>query len=454
MKLADEHALLKRNRAALASEVCELSTLMHAATAELARVASAFAAADAWDGDGGFRSAAHWLSLHVGFDMHTSAELIRVGDALQHLPAVAAAFAAGELSYDKVRSITRVASAADEAVWLDLAREASGSQLIRICHAYRRVERLNAPQTSATHLARRGMSWFWDDDGMLRLTAVLPPEDGAAVLAAVERVVRRDAASQPPRAGLDITVVADPAESPFSAHRADALVALCADATAWDAGHAATAAATATPQLVVHVDVGVLTGDDPEGRAHLDNGPALSTTTALRLGCDADVVTITERDGLPIDVGRNRRIVSTRLRRAVQSRDQGCRFPGCTVPVQRTHAHHIEHWAHGGPTVLANLLALCHFHHRRLHDGTFRIRRDGNDIHFETIDGIVIRPGPRPDHPVAGTATLRTRITAGAPIDPDAAWAHDGGRLDLGYTVMTIIAACDSANAEADGPGP
>jgi hypothetical protein len=68
------------------------------------------------------------------------------------------------------------------------------------------------------------------------------------------------------------------------------------------------------------------------------------------------VIAITERDGIPINVGRSRRILPRALRRAVQGRDRTCRFPGCAVPAQKTHAHHIEHWADGGPTDLGNLV--------------------------------------------------------------------------------------------------
>jgi hypothetical protein len=108
--------------------------------------------------------------------------------------------------------------------------------------------------------------------------------------------------------------------------------------------------------MPVHVDVGALTGHDPDGRRHVDGGPVLSASTIRRLGCDATVIAITERDGIPINVGRSRRILPRTLRRAVQGRDRTCRFPGCAVPSQRTHAHHIEHWADGGATDLDNLV--------------------------------------------------------------------------------------------------
>jgi hypothetical protein len=142
--------------------------------------------------------------------------------------------------------------------------------------------------------------------------------------------------------------------------------------------------------MVVHVDAGVLTGETPDGRCHVENGPALSTAVVRRLGCDAEVLTLTERDGLPIDGGRARQIVSPRKRRAVQSRDRSCRFPGCAVPANRTQPHHIDHWFDLGPTELWNLVSLCGYHHHRHHDGEFDIRRTAEgDLRFETRDRLL-----------------------------------------------------------------
>lgn len=111
------------------------------------------------------------------------------------------------------------------------------------------------------------------------------------------------------------------------------------------------------------------------------------------LSCDADVVTVTERDGLPIDVGRVRRVITPRLRLALQSRDEGCRFPGCSVPTARTDGHHVRHWYEGGATNLDNLVSLCRFHHRRHHQGRFEIRQEGSgDFNFTAADGKPILP--------------------------------------------------------------
>jgi hypothetical protein len=160
-------------------------------------------------------------------------------------------------------------------------------------------------------------------------------------------------------------------------------------------------------QMVVHVDAGVLTGETPNGRCHVENGPALSAAVARRLGCDAEVVTLTELNGAPIDSGRAQQIVKTPMRRAVQSRDGMCRFPGCSVAATSTQPHHIHHWIDLGPTKMWNLVSLCRYHHNRHHDGEYEIRRTAEgDLLFETADG-------RPMGTATGGAWKKPRVRAG-----------------------------------------
>jgi len=276
--------------------------------ARLAEMAADIDSDGGWAGEA-MRSCSQWISITAGFGPHTSETLVRVGQALRSLPGIAASFGRGELSLDKARQLCTVATPVDEDIWLDLALAASGAQLERICRAYRRAIQANDPERSAVQLARRGLWTRWDDAGMLQVRAVLTPEDGALLLTTLEsfrtpdtkpaeRTVGGVSAAEP---------VPDPAHDSLAARRADALRAACERALAPEGG----TGATAPPRMYVHVDVGVLTGADPEGRCHLEDGPALSAAAARRIGCDCEVVAITERDGLPIDVGRARRTVTT-----------------------------------------------------------------------------------------------------------------------------------------------
>jgi len=123
-------------------------------------------------------------------------------------------------------------------------------------------------------------------------------------------------------------------------------------------------------------------------RSEIEDGPSLAAATARRLACDGPLVGIVEGDdGEPLSVGRRTRAIPPAVKRALASRDGGCRFPSCNR-TRFTEGHHIEHWADGGETKLTNLITLCRFHHRLLHEGGFglRVTDDGLFV-FSRPDG-------------------------------------------------------------------
>ena len=121
-------------------------------------------------------------------------------------------------------------------------------------------------------------------------------------------------------------------------------------------------------QIVVHVDARTLKHGHA-GRCELEHGPSLAAESARRLACDASLIAIIENEqGEPLDVGRKTRTIPPAIRRALNSRDRGCRFPGCPF-VRYVDGHHVRHWAQGGETKLSNLVTLCRFHHRLVHEG-------------------------------------------------------------------------------------
>jgi hypothetical protein len=127
--------------------------------------------------------------------------------------------------------------------------------------------------------------------------------------------------------------------------------------------------------VVVHVDADTLAGDDGGGCA-LDDEAAVAPETARRLACDASVVTMSERNGRLLSVGRKTRSIPPALRRALLARDGRCRFPGCDNRLC-VDGHHIEHWVRGGATNLDNLLLLCRRHHRLVHEGGYSVDQEG-----------------------------------------------------------------------------
>ena len=131
-----------------------------------------------------------------------------------------------------------------------------------------------------------------------------------------------------------------------------------------------------------------INAEDPP---QFEDGSVAAPETVRRLCCDAAVVRILESgDGEPLDVGRKTRVIPPSIRRALKRRDGGCRFPGCTN-TKFVDGHHIIHWADGGPTCLDNLVSLCRFHHRLVHEGGYYIVKDDAEFRFFRGDGFEIR---------------------------------------------------------------
>ncbi len=394
-----------RSLEALESEICALASHLAAATCRWLLLVAEFDASGGW-AEWGVMSCAHWLSWRCGIGLTAGREHVRVGRVLRGLPLVQQAFASGELSYSKVRALTRVASEKTEAELVELARHATGAQLERLCRQYGRVLQATSANAAAMH-ERQQLNTFWDDDGMLVVQGRLTPEDGAALLAALDQ-----AAASVPEATREFG---------GTAVRAQALVTLATRGGA-------------PAEVVVHVDADTLAGDEIKSRSELGGGPALAPETVRRLGCDAAVVAMIERNGEPLSVGRRTRAIPPALRRALRSRDQGCRFPGCTHE-KHLHAHHIQHWAQGGPTEIGNLVQLCSHHHQLVHEGGYRVERGaGANLEFRRPDGRLISHwcGMRPasGSPITtqhqnrrlriGSDTCRP-LSAGDPLDYDIA---------------------------------
>ena len=358
--------------------VCARATRIHAEMAELARELATGDEHGYWRGDG-IRSCVDWVVIRTGFDRYNAEKLVSTGHAMPEMPAVAHAFEAGELSLEKARLVASVATARTEDHWTRVAREASPPELARMCREHHSRTTDDAERTRLQRARRSVRSW-WDDLGMLQLHAALPPEDGAVVRNALERLGRT--ITEERTAPSDAL---EPAEDPMAALRADALVRACAKALD---GRGDAGGQPSGVQMVVHVDLGVLTGETSEGRCHIDDGPAISREVARRLGCDAEVYAVVERNGSTVDVLRGRRFPNRRTRRFVQNRDVTCRVPGCSVAASRCVVHHIHYWSDGGSSRPWDLLTMCGSCHRRYHAGEFEIHRTPEgDLVFETPDG-------------------------------------------------------------------
>ena len=191
------------------------------------------------------------------------------------------------------------------------------------------------------------------ENGMVRISGQLDPEAGAVLTAALDPL----SAPNP----CDANGGRDP--RPADRRRAEALIEVCRRAAA--AG--GSAPATTKAQLVVLIDNDRLT-EAVRGAGFTLDGKVLSPESVRKLGCDASIIPmVLGSKGEPLDVGRTKRLVTPALLAALWARDKGCTYPGCGRPPQWCDAHHVIHWADGGPTCLLNLALLCAFHHTWVH---------------------------------------------------------------------------------------
>ena len=124
----------------------------------------------------GLASCAHWLNWRCGIGMNAAREKVRVAHALKQLPQISAAFASGELSFSKVRTVTRIADPENEKELLELARYATAAQVEKLVRGYRSVERQVEREHATKQHASRELKYYYDDDGSLVIRARLPPE--------------------------------------------------------------------------------------------------------------------------------------------------------------------------------------------------------------------------------------------------------------------------------------
>lgn len=361
----------------LAEEITTLAAHIHAATHRLLTLLAEFDRLRGWEVEG-HTTCAHWLAYRTGIDLGAAREKVRAARALETLPETSAAMARGALSFSKVRALTRVATPDNELELLELADGATAAQVERMVRGWKRAGRRSELEEERVRQARRSLSVFPGDDGMCAVRGVLPPEVGALLMRAIEAasdvLYRQERA-----AGGEI-------ERTPEQRRADALALLVeralamrgsAEGSAGESGRAEpiSGSRAARYQVVLHVDAATLSEGGEPGRSELEDGTRVSAETSRRVACDAAVVRVTHRpDGSVLDVGRRTRTVPPAIRRALEVRDRGCRFPGCGS--RFTDAHHVRHWADGGPTSLENVVLLCRAHHTLVHEGGWRVGWD------------------------------------------------------------------------------
>lgn len=332
---------------------------------------------ESWRDDGA-RDTAHWLGMRYGISYWKAHRWLAAAYALEMLPLIDDALSRGVLGIDKVVELCRLATPETEANLIHWAMTVSCGAIRHRADVAARTpvqEVIDAEET-------RSLSWWYFDDGRrFALEGELPAAQGAIVARRLERMAR------------EIPVMPGEEDSPcVAARRADALVAMCASSNHRDSW-------PDPATVIVHARLDGL--ERGAGGCEIEGGPVVHPETVRRLLCNARVQTVVEdRAGNVLGLGRTAREPSVWMVRQVRYRDRECRFPGCGSR-QFTEAHHVKWWRHGGRTELANLLLICSFHHRLVHEQGWSVRRDADGtVTWFRPNGKGYRAGPSP--PVDG----------------------------------------------------
>ena len=376
------------------------------------------------------KSCAHWLNWKCGIDLGAAREKVRVARALETLPRMAALMAEGRLSYAKVRAMTRVADVINQDYLLNIALHGTASHVENVVRGYRRA--LDAEELSREAIQQRDqyLLYYTQPDGSLVIRGQMPAEIGALFVRALEAA--EDSLPIPKNVSAETS--SDDRHHPRK-RRVEALATL---AESYLATGPRDLSGADRHQIVVHVDADTLR-DSHAGRCEFERGPSIASETARRLSCDASVVRIVENaQGEPLDVGRKTRTIPPAIRRALNSRDKGCRFPGCSFK-RYVDGHHVKHWADGGETKLTNLVTLCRFHHRLVHEGQIVVQTlDDGAFRFVRPDGQTF------DSPAPETADWHELVAMNEAADirvtPRTAITRwTGESMDLGIAVQCLL---------------
>jgi len=317
----------------------------------------------------GMNNCAQWLAWRCDFSMTTALEKVRVAHALKTLPPISRAFASGELSYSKVRALTRVANRQNEDELLAFALRQPASHVAERCRELRCGTEASTDD-AARAFANRSLRIRRDHQrGVLTVTVELPLDTGELLEKALDKARDDECLNVP-----------DLVDTAWSTRQADALVHALKGYLRGESDSGGSDDYLGT----IHVDQSALAGK--AGRS------ALPIESVKRICCDSHAVVLTENEkGEPLSIGRKTRVIPKAIERALYARDHGCcRFPGCGNR-RYLHSHHVEHWSNGGDTSLPNLMLLCTRHHTLVHEGGFRIERDfRNRWYFQRPDGAAV----------------------------------------------------------------
>ncbi|TMF74140.1 MAG: DUF222 domain-containing protein [Chloroflexi bacterium] len=320
------------------------------------------------------QTACAWVSVTCLMSRTAAADRLCVGEQLGHLPRIAAALSSGRIGYQATAVICHLSEQVgekreyiDQEHWIDYARRFSIKDLRYLTYKAREVWDAEGFEKDNEEDYERRYLHLSELGRMYKLDALLDPPGAAALRAAI------DSLNQP--------LGEDDVRSPKQ-RRADALVEIVHQAL--DRGTLPRRHGV-RPHINVNTSIEALKGELGTGLvegSELDNGMPVSSKTVQRLACDGTLCRVLKADSVVVDVGRATRAVSPAQWRALKARHRNCAAPGCDRPINWTNPHHVELWSQGGKSNLSNLLPLCYFHHRQVHEGGWQVVRAGEGVKF------------------------------------------------------------------------
>jgi hypothetical protein len=326
-----------------------------------------------------------WLRWKCKLSGGAALERVEVARQLEQLPKTEAAFASGDLGYQHAvvmaRAAEHVGAAAvrrEEASLLQVAQTMDPGQFVGVAKNFEhRVDAAGALAEANHAYQRRYFHISEPQDGMVRLDGVLDAEGGAILRGGLQKFMKP---------------VKDDTRS-YGQRSADALVEL-----GRQGGSVRKSDGTGPrPQLIIRASVDTLAGTPGAPAGELEGGGTVPAETVQRHACDSAITRITGQGELDHELNHASRTLPAPTRRALESRDRHCVFPGCTRPPIWCDGHHLVWWTRGGATALPNLALLCRPHHRMVHEESWRLVRQ-KDGRFSAI------PPARPVMPSSRSA--------------------------------------------------
>ena len=366
---------------ALRNDLTRLRRIIDRIELEFSTVAGTFANTEEEEWQGCL-SPPHWMRLECGMTSAAATSAVAVGSQADALAESIAAVEVGKIGFAHLALMAGTARAFqasptatpfEEQPLLDQALSHSLSRFRNDCAHARHAHDAQAFQAEQLReVEYRTLEVRTGEGGAVFIKGFLDPVGGATLCTALDPLARSSGSDD---------------DRPRARRYADALVEL--------AGHGLDASLLPRvggqrPHLQVTTSLDTLVGATGAPAGVLERAGPIGTPTVQRLACDASVTRVLlGPDSAVVDVGRARRLPSGPTRRALHARHEGCEWPGCDRPSSWTAAHHIKHWAHGGPTDLDNLVLLCHRHHWLVHEGGWQLIR-AEDGHMKSVAPVAV----------------------------------------------------------------